>query len=86
MDIDIDPKFWGKGLAIEAALAAIKYGFEQLKFPYILGIVESENIASVIVLKKLGMRYQRKTIFHQVEMDVYRVDYERFSCRASARS
>ncbi len=70
----LDPEFWGKGLATEAALTTIKYGFEQLKFPYILGIVERANTASIRVLGKLGMRYTRRTIFHGVEMDIYRLN------------
>ena len=70
----LDPKFWGQGLATEAASAAIRYGLEQLKFPYILGIVERENKASVRVLEKLGMQHQRETIFLGVEMDVYSVE------------
>lgn len=70
----LDPKFWGKGLATEAASAAIQYGFEKLKFPYVLGIVERENKASVRVLKKLGMQYEKETIFHGFEMDVYRLE------------
>lgn len=70
----LDPEFWGKGLASEAALATIKYGFEQLKLPYILGIVERANTASVRVLGKLGMKYERETIFHGVEMDIYRLN------------
>ena len=73
----LDPKFWGQGLATEAASAAIRYGLEQLKFPYILGIVERENKASVRVLEKLGMRHQRETIFLGVEMDVYSVESSR---------
>lgn len=67
----LDPEFWGRGLATEAASATIQYGFEQLKFPYILGIVEGKNAASVRVLKKLGMQYQRETLFHGIKMDIY---------------
>ena len=70
----LDSKFWGKGLATEAASAAIQSGFEQFKLPYVLGIVERENIASVRVLEKIEMRYERTTIFHKVEMAVYRVN------------
>lgn len=70
----LDSRFWGKGLATEAASAAIQCGFEQFKLPYILGIVERANTASVRVLKKIGMQYERTTVFHEVEMDVYRVD------------
>ena len=61
-------------MATEAAATAIQYGFEQFKFPYILGVVERANTASVKVLEKLGMRYERETVFHGVKMDVYRVD------------
>jgi [ribosomal protein S5]-alanine N-acetyltransferase len=70
----IDSRYWGQGLATEAASAAIKYGCEQFKLPYIIGIVERANSASVRVLEKVGMRYERVTIFHHVEMDVYRVN------------
>lgn len=68
------PKFWGKELATEAADAALQYGFNQLRLPYILGIVERANTASVRVLQKLGMKYERETVFHEVKMDVYRVN------------
>ncbi|MBE9167054.1 GNAT family N-acetyltransferase [Pleurocapsales cyanobacterium LEGE 06147] len=72
----LDPAFWGRGLATEAASIVIQYGFEQLRFPHILGIVERENMASVRVLEKLGMKYKRKTVFHGVKMDVYQVSGE----------
>ena len=68
-------EFWGRGLATEAANSTIQYGFGQLKLPYILGIVEPANTASVRVLEKLGMRYERKTIFYSsILMDIYRLN------------
>lgn len=67
-------EFWGMGLATEAAVVTIQYGFERLQLPYILGIVEPTNTASVRVLNKLGMRYERATIFQGIKMDVYRLD------------
>lgn len=39
----IEPNFWGQALATEAAPAVVRYGFEQLKLSYILGIVERTN-------------------------------------------
>lgn len=72
----LDAKYWGRGLATEAASATIEYGFDRFKLPYILGIVDRANTASVRVLEKSGMQYQRQTIFHEIEMDVYRVDAE----------
>lgn len=70
----IDSRYWGQGLATEAASATVRYGFDQFNLPYLLGIVERANLASVRVLEKVGMRYKRVTIFHEVEMDVYRVN------------
>jgi [ribosomal protein S5]-alanine N-acetyltransferase len=71
----LDSKVWGQGLETEAAIAALQYGFNSLKLPYVLGIVESANTASVRVLEKAGMCFERTTtIFHQREMDVYRRD------------
>lgn len=70
----LDREFWRKGLATEAALATLEYGFNQLQLPYILGIVEQANIASVKVLKKIGMRYKKETIFQGIKMDVYRIN------------
>lgn len=70
----LNSKFWGQGLATEAADIAIQYGFEQFKLPYILGLVERANVASVRVLAKLGMRYVKETVFYGINMDVYRCD------------
>ena len=73
----LEPKFWGQGLATEAASAALQYGFNQLKLPTVLGIVEPDNLVSVRVLQKLGMRYERETVFHGIKMDVYQVKCDR---------
>lgn len=70
-----DSKFWGKGLATEAASAALDYGFKKFQFPYILGIVDPSNAASVRVLEKLDMKYERETIFHGSKMDVYQKNF-----------
>jgi len=69
----LDSKFWGQGLATEAAAAVIQYGFRQFQFPYILGVVERKNKASVRVLEKLGMQFERETLFDGIKMDVYKI-------------
>lgn len=48
---------WGKGYATEAAYACIKYGFEKLQIPRIVGRAMPGNKASVNVLEKCGMKY-----------------------------
>jgi ribosomal-protein-alanine N-acetyltransferase len=51
------PAHWGQGLATEAALASVRYGFADLGLKRIVGLVMPENIASVRVLEKTGLRY-----------------------------
>jgi [ribosomal protein S5]-alanine N-acetyltransferase len=69
----LDSKFWGKGFATEAASASIKYGFDSIELPYILGAAQRQNVASIRVLQKLGMTFDRETIFRAVPMDVYKI-------------
>ena len=50
------PEYWGRGLATEACLASVTFGFEVLKLDRIIGIVLPDNAASIRVLEKVGMR------------------------------
>jgi len=50
--------FWGQGLATEAAGAMLKYGFETIGLNRIVALVNPQNIASVKVIEKLGMKYK----------------------------
>lgn len=60
-EIDLGYRFvkksWGCGYATEAAVACLKYGFEELDIPRIIGRAMPENIASIKVLEKCGMQY-----------------------------
>lgn len=47
---------WGKGLATEAARAALRVGFEQLGFLEILSFASVQNVRSRAVMERLGMR------------------------------
>jgi len=47
---------WGLGLATEAALASVRFGFADVDLKRIIGLVMPENIASVRVLEKTGLR------------------------------
>ena len=50
------PEYWGRGLATESSLAVVRFGFEVLGLARIIGLVLPENLASIRVLKKIGMR------------------------------
>ena len=49
-------EYWGKGFATEAAIASLKYGFEDLKLKEICAAADMSNIASNTILKKIGMQ------------------------------
>ena len=51
-------KFWRKGLATEAAQAAVEYAAVVLKAESLLAGHHPENAASKKVLEKLGFRYE----------------------------
>ncbi len=57
------PAFWGQGLATEAALASVRYGFDQLGLKRIIGLAMPENVASIRVLEKAGLRYTEEASF-----------------------
>jgi len=48
-------RHWGKGIATEAAKAALEYGFQNLRLEKIVAHARKENLASLNVLKKCGM-------------------------------
>ena len=57
------PEFWGQGLAVEAARAAIEFGFGRLGAKAIFAGHHPENAASRRVLLKLGFYFTGDEIF-----------------------
>ncbi len=49
-------RFWGKGVAFEAAKSVVRFGFETLELPRIIAAIHPENKASRRILEKLGMQ------------------------------
>jgi len=62
-DVDVGfalfPKFWGKGYAYESAAGIIEWARTACGVTRVAGIVKPENAASIRVLEKLGMRFER---------------------------
>jgi RimJ/RimL family protein N-acetyltransferase len=46
---------WGKGYATEGSLAMLSHGFERLDPPRIIAAALADNVASIAVMKKIGM-------------------------------
>ena len=54
------PQYRGRGYVVEAAAAAMEYGRHVLAIPRVLGITDPDNVRSIRVLEKIGLRYQRE--------------------------
>ncbi|POY37554.1 N-acetyltransferase [Solitalea longa] len=52
-------KFWGQGIATEASVGSLKHGFQQLKMDKIVGRAHAENLASIKVMAKTGMWFEK---------------------------
>ena len=64
---------WGKDYATEAARKTIDYGLKQLKISLITGRAHIENIASIRVLEKIGMKFSREEIVDDVQVRTYTI-------------
>jgi RimJ/RimL family protein N-acetyltransferase len=53
------PEYWRLGFAYEAADAVLNYGHSTLGIDGIVGLTSKENLASIRVLEKLGMKFER---------------------------
>jgi RimJ/RimL family protein N-acetyltransferase len=51
---------WGRGLATEAARPVVAFAFERLQVPRLVSIVQPANTASIAVMERLGMRFERR--------------------------
>jgi len=70
------PRFWGKGYATESALAVLDYGFKKLNIETICGAAEIDNIASNIILKKIGLQYINEFSLEGVKASWYELKKE----------
>lgn len=63
-DVDIGfaflPQFWQQGYAFESASAVMAYGRDVLRLRRIVAITNPDNDASIRLLEKLGLRFERR--------------------------
>lgn len=71
-------RFWGKGLAKEAARAATRFGFEVAGLERIIAVVAPANEASWRVLGDIGFMCERTTRYHDLEVLYYSITRAQF--------
>ena len=76
------PKFWGRGLAPEAATAVISYAFERVGAKALSAGHHPDNLNSKKVLVKLGFQYTHDELFSALGLEIpyYRLRGFRYLC------
>lgn len=69
-------KYWGQGLASEAAIACREFGFKKLKLDRLISIIEKENKASIGVARKVGMTLEKEAKFYEIPVEIYSLSSE----------
>ena len=59
----LDPDYWSRGLATEAAQATRDHAFRDLKLPRMISLIHPDNLPSRRVAEKNGMKIEKKTVF-----------------------
>jgi len=62
---------WGNGYATEIARRVIKYGFEELNLPTVYATVDDVHSASIRVIEKAGMEFERFEFDDDGQFSVY---------------
>ncbi len=67
-------RFWGQGIATEAAIATRDYAFQELHFDRVVSLIRPENLSSQGVARRIGMRPVGSALHAGVEHLVFAVD------------
>ena len=74
VDYELDPAFWGRGLATEGTHATLRYGFVECSLPRVIGATLPQHIASRRVMEKCGLTYQGELQFRNARIVWYALD------------
>jgi ribosomal-protein-alanine N-acetyltransferase len=58
----LSSQHWGKGYSTEAAQAVLDYAFGTIGLKRLVGVTKPENVASVKILEKIGMTFEKKLV------------------------
>lgn len=66
-------KHWNKGYATESAKACVNFGLNKFKITEIIGRAMKDNKASIKVLEKIGLMYDRDFDFEGSKGVIYKI-------------
>ncbi|MBI2526970.1 MAG: GNAT family N-acetyltransferase [Candidatus Rokubacteria bacterium] len=81
----LERRCWGRGLATEAAGAALRHGFVTLRLPRIVAVTRPQHRASLGVMGKLGMSCHGSVEVCGIRAVLYALSRETYLARRDAR-
>ncbi|ONH54598.1 GNAT family N-acetyltransferase [Frankia sp. CcI49] len=75
---------WGEGLATEAGAAALEFAFDAVDRDHIISIMTADNIGSIHVAGKLGLKYDRTQTLQGADYSIYAINRDDWAARRKA--
>lgn len=75
--------YWQQGLMTEAATAVLQHGFDNLGLERIVASADVPNVASIRVMEKLGMQFDKQETVNGLELVFYSIRRKAFETHAS---
>jgi ribosomal-protein-alanine N-acetyltransferase len=86
----LEKRSWHQGLGVEAAQAIVRYGFDRLKLPRLIALIDPQNQASIRTAMKAGLAFEREIEFDGLRAFVFAIsrppDRGRIAVRPSTGS
>jgi ribosomal-protein-alanine N-acetyltransferase len=80
----LEQAYWGRGVATEAAAAALRYGFESARLERIVAVAFPENRASHRVMEKIGLTYEGMVeVYGGIRAVYYAISRDAFFSRST---
>jgi [ribosomal protein S5]-alanine N-acetyltransferase len=84
--ISLLPQYWGLGYGTEILGECVRYAFEKLALPELIGLVDPLNIASSKLLITIGMIYSGKITYHDEICNLYTLKKQDWSDKNLSRT
>lgn len=75
-------RYWGCGLATEAATAALRDAFERAGLERLISVAMRENRASIRIMEKLGLKFEREFESEGFQLVKYAIDRATYMVRS----
>jgi RimJ/RimL family protein N-acetyltransferase len=67
-------RYWGQGLATEAARVVLEEGMSTFGMKRVIAIANPANRASIHIMEKLGMRYERLATYREMPVVLWAIE------------